>query len=183
MKVLDIVLMAADILGIKDEVEMYFEDGTEIKATEAKKLLASVHLAECSLALDYIPLHAEEQVHALSGRVEYSALQGSPVRILGVTDVKGNPIAYTVYSTYIKTTSGVVLVHYTYTPRLKAVDEECSYNIMGADNLLVYGTLSEFCLGEGLVAEAAEWERKWKDLVATVYHTSKCKRLGSRTWI
>jgi hypothetical protein len=88
-----------------------------------------------------------------------------------------------VYAKYIKTTPGVVKVHYTYTPRVKELDEECDFDLLSSDSILVYGTLSEYCLGEGLVAEAAEWDRKWKDLIATIYHTEKCKRLGSRRWI
>ena len=74
-------------------------------------------------------------------------------------------------------------VHYTYTPKVKEIDEPCEFDMLSSDSILVYGTLSEYCLGEGLVAEAAEWERKWKDLISTVYHTEKCKRFHSRRWI
>lgn len=183
MKVLDVVLRAADILGIKQGVSEFFEDGTDTMRSEAEKLLACFHLAECSLALDYIPLHAEESLYASDGRVEFSSLQGAPVRILDVKDVRGDSIAYTVYSNYIKTESGLVTIHYTYTPNFKTADEDSSFEPAFAEGLLTYGTLSEYCLGEGLVAEAAEWERKWKDLIATIYHTAKCKRLGSRRWV
>ena len=183
MKVRDIILMAADLLGIKSSVSEYLDgDGSDMEK-QTERLLSSFHLAECSLALDYVPLHMEEQVYATSGRVDYSALTNSPVRILGVTNIYGEPIAYTQYSKYLKTAPGVVLVHYTYTPRVKDSDEESDFDLLSADSVLVYGTMSEYCLAEGLVTEAAEWERKWKDLIATVYHTEKCKRLSSRRWI
>ena len=183
MTVREIVLLAAKILGIEEGVNAYFEKESNTMKRQAERLVASVHLAECSLALDYIPLHAEDEVYSISGRVEFSSLANSPVKILGVTDVYGNPIAYTLYSKYIKTTSGVVKVQYTYTPRVKGLDDECDFDLLSSDSILVYGALSEYCLGEGLVAEAAEWDRKWKDLIATIYHTEKCKRLGSRRWL
>lgn len=183
MTVREIVLLAAKILGIDEEVSAYFEGESNAMKRQAERLLSAFHLAECSLALDYVPLHAEDEVYAMSGRVDFSTLENSPVRILGVTDIYGEPIAYTVYAKYIKTTPGVVKVHYTYTPRVKELEEECDFDLLSSDSILVYGTLSEYCLGEGLVAEAAEWDRKWKDLIATIYHTEKCKRLGSRRWI
>ena len=183
MTVKEIVLLAAQILGIEEGVNAYFDNESNEMKRQAERLVAAYHLAECSLALDYVPLHAEDEVYAMSGRVEFSALENSPVRILGVTDIYGVPIAYTLYSRYIKTTPGVVKVQYTYTPRVKELDDECDFDLLCSDSILVYGLLSEYCLGEGLAAEAAEWDRKWKDLIATIYHTEKCKRLSSRRWI
>ena len=183
MTVRETVLLAAKILGVEEGVNAYFDGESNEMQTQAERLLSAFHLAECSLALDYIPLHGEDEVYAMSGRVDFSALTNSPVRILGVTDLYGEPLAYTLYSRYIKTESGYVRVHYTYTPRVKELDDACDFDLLSSDSILVYGILSEYCLGEGLVAEAAEWDRKWKDLIATIYHTEKCKRLASRRWI
>jgi hypothetical protein len=183
MTVRDTVLLAAKILGIEKEVAAYFDGESNEMETQAERLLSALHLAECSLALDYVPLHAEEELYTTAGRVDFSNLSNSPVRITAVTDIYGEPIAYTLYSKYIKTTPGVVRVQYTYTPRVKELEDECDFDLLSSDSILVYGILSEYCLGEGLVAEAAEWERKWKDLISTIYHTEKCKRLGSRRWI
>ena len=183
MTVREIVLLAAKILGIESQVSAYFDGESNEMQNQAERLVSALHLAECSLALDYVPLHAEDEVYAMSGRVDFSSLENSPVRIIGVTDVYGEAIAYTLYSQYLKTTPGVVRVHYTYTPRVKELDDECDFGALSSDGILIYGMLSEYCLGEGLVAEAAEWDRKWKDLIATIYHTGKCKRLSSRRWI
>ena len=183
MTVRETVLLAAKILGIEEGVAAYFDGESNVKKRQAERLVSSLHLAECSLALDYVPLHAEDEVYSMEGRVDFSALGNSPVRILGVTDLYGEPLAYTVYAKYLKTTPGVVKVQYTYTPREKGLDDECDFDLLSSDSILVYGMLSEYCLAEGLVAEAAEWERKWKDLIATIYHTEKCKRLTSRRWI
>ena len=183
MTVRETVLLAAKILGIEDGVNAYFEGESNEMKRQAERLQTALHLAECSLALDYVPLHAEEDLYTTAGRLNFSDLMNSPVRITAVTDIYDEPLAYTLYSKYIKTTPGLVRVRYTYTPRVKELDDECDFDLLSSDSVLVYGVLSEYCLGEGLVAEAAEWERKWKDLIATIYHTEKCKRLGSRRWI
>ncbi len=183
MTVKEIVLLAAKIIGIGEGVEAYFDGESNEMKRQAERLVASFHLAECSLALDYVPLHAEDEVYAMSGRVEFSMLTNAPVRILGVADTYGNPLAYTLYSTYVKTEAGLVKVHYTYTPKEKDIDEESDFQFGSTDSILAYGTLAEYCLGEGMTVEAAEWDRKWKDLIATMYHTAQCKRLSSRRWV
>ena len=89
MTVKEIVLLAAKIIGIGEGVEAYFDGESNEMKRQAERLIASFHLAECSLALDYVPLHAEDEVYAMSGRVEFSDLNNSPVRILGVSDSSG----------------------------------------------------------------------------------------------
>ena len=69
MTVRETVLLAAKILGIEEEVNAYFDGESNVMERQTERLVASVHLAECSLALDYIPLHAEEEVYAMSGQV------------------------------------------------------------------------------------------------------------------
>ena len=183
MKVKDVVLIAARTLGIQEGVSAYFEGTSTEMKRQAEQLLSCFHLAECALAMDYVPLHAEDEVYSVSGRVEFSKLAYSPVRILGVTDTRKNPLAYTLYSKYLKTDAGYVLVSYTYTPNFKTAEEECDFDLALGDGVLVYGTLSEYCLAEGLVEEAAAWDKKVKDSLESLYHTRKCKRLGSRQWI
>lgn len=183
MKVKDIVLLAAKILGLQEGISAYFDGSSTEMEHQAEQLLACFHVAESSLAMDYLPLRAEDEVYSTTGRVEFSKLTYSPVRILEVTDTRGNPQAYTLYSTYLKTSAGVVLISYTYTPNLKTAEEECDFDLSVASSVLVYGLLAEYCLGEGLTEEAAAWDKKRKDSMESIYHTAKCKRLSSRRWV
>ena len=77
MTVRETVLLAAKILGIDEGVNAYFDGESNEMQAQAERLLSAFHLAECSLALDYIPLHAEDEVYAMSGRVDFSALENS----------------------------------------------------------------------------------------------------------
>ena len=71
MTVREIVLLAAKILGIEEGVNAYFDHESNEMKRQAERLLSAFHLAECSLALDYVPLRAEVEVYAMSGRVDF----------------------------------------------------------------------------------------------------------------
>ena len=183
MKVKEIVIEAATLLGMKDYIYAYFEDDDYEYYQQAEQLLACLHLAESSLALDYLPLYAEDEVLSTTGKVEFSQLSNSPVRIIDVKNPGGESLAYTLYPKYLKTSAGRVLVTYSYTPSLKTGEEESDFTGVAAMHVLVYGTLEEYCLANGMLQEAAIWNKKKKDSVEYLCHTEKCKRLSSRRWV
>lgn len=183
MNVKDIVLAAAQALGIKELVSNYFENGNTEGAREAELLLSCFNLTESGLALDYLPLYAEDTLRTANGRMEFSAFTYSPVRIIGVTDSAGNPLAYTLYAKYLKTKTGTIKITYTYTPNKKAIGDESDFDLLTGEHVFVYGVLSEYCLAEGMFEEAAAWDKKFKDSIEVIFHTRKCQRLSSRRWV
>ena len=183
MIVKDILLEAADLLGMKPEVEAFFNgDGDDYEA-QALQLLTCYHVAECALALNYFPLYIEDELLTATGRLDFSSFSQSPVRIIRVTNMSGVELPYTLYPSYIKTDVGRIRVQYSYTPSIKTVEDLEDLCMGVPSHLLVYGTLSEYCLSNGLFQEAAIWDKKLKDSVDYLCHTRKCKRLGSRKWI
>ena len=60
MKVKDIVLVAARTLGIYHGVSAYFEEEDSSLEREANLLLSCFNRVECALALEYVPLYAED---------------------------------------------------------------------------------------------------------------------------
>ena len=183
MKVLDVVLEAADILGIKEGISAFYSGDSDEYEMQGMQLLTCFHLAECALALDYIPLYAEEDLLTATGRVEFSAFSNAPVRIVEVKDGGDEVIPYTLYPKYLKAEAGRVKVTYCYTPALKSAEDDSDFSMLTSPHVLVYGTLFEYCMANGLLQEAAIWDKKWKDSVEYLCHTKKCKRLGSRKWI
>ena len=121
MKVLDILLEAADMLGIKEGITDFFNGDADEYEMQGMQLLTSFHLAECALALDYIPLYAEDELLTATGRLEYSEFSHSPVRIIEVKDGADEVIPYTLYPKYLKTEAGRLKVTYAYTPSMKNV--------------------------------------------------------------
>jgi len=183
MKVKDIVLAAARSLGIYDGVEAYYAGEDMSLEREGELLLSCFNLVECGLALEYIPLYAEDELLTTINRLEFSALKNNPVRIVEVTDADGNAVSYKVYPKFLKVPAGRCKVTYTYTPNAKTIEDESDFGVLAADSLFVYGILAEFCTAEGRLEEATAWEKKYKQAIESLFKTRTCKRLQSRRWV
>ena len=183
MKVEEIVLSAAKLLGIYDGVSAYLYDDDENMEREANLLLSCFNLVESALALDYLPLHAEETLRTATGRLEFSSFNYAPIRIVKVADANGNVEPYTLYPQYLKTRAGEWVVTYTYTPNAKEMGDDSDYGFMGASHLFIYGVMAEYCLSEGRLEESTMWEKKFKEAIESIYHTKSCERLSSRRWV
>ena len=183
MKVLDILLEAADLLGIKDGIAAYYSEDSDEFEVQGKQLLTWFHLAECALALEYIPIYAEDDLLTSTGRLEFSDFTYAPVRIVEVRNGADEVIPYTLYPKYLKAEAGRLKVTYCYTPAVKTIEDDSDFAMLTSPLVLVYGTLVQYCLANGMLHEAAVWDKKWKDSVEYLNYTKKCKRLGSRKWI
>ena len=183
MKVRELVEMAARLLGILDGVVAYFDDDERTLEHESELLVNCFNMVESMVALDYLPLYAEDELRTATGQLEFSSFTYAPVRILKVTDTDGNSLPYTLTPKYIKTQTGIVKVTYAYTPNKKNIGGESDFALMGAKHLFVYGMLAEFCLAEGRFEEASAWDKKFKESIECVFHTRACQRLSSRRWV
>lgn len=183
MKVKDIILSAATRLGISDGVSAYYENGDGTCEREAELLLSCYNSVEAELALDYLPLHAEEVLRTTTGALQFSVFSHSPVRILSIKNEKGENVEYSIYPKYVKTGAGTYTITYTYTPEKKTIDEEGEFGISMPEQLLLYGVLAEYCMAEGMFEDASAWDKKYKDAIETVYKIGTCTRLQSRRWI
>ncbi len=183
MKVKDIVLSAAQTLGIEEGVAAYFEEGIETLKREGELLLACFNTVECGLALEYLPLYAEDELLTPTKRLEFSSFTYAPVRILSVADQEGNAVAYTLYPKYLNAQAGRLKVTYTYTPDKKGIDGESDFSLLVADTLFIYGVLTEYCMAEGRFEEASVWDKKYKEAIESIVRTRSCKRLNSRRWV
>ena len=183
MKVKDIVLLAATQLGIADEVQAYLDGEEENGERNAALLLTCFNVVENELALDYLPLYAEEKINTETGKIVYSDLVHSAVRIVKVTDEKGESIPYKLYAEYLQTQAGKVTVRYTYTPESKETDGESDFASPVSERLLAYGIAAEYSLSMGLLSEAAVWDKKYKESIEAIRSLQSGKRMKSRRWV
>ncbi len=182
MTVKEILLTAATELGFGEDAKAFLEEGVEDEIQKMELLLECFNLTENELALDYLPLYAEDTVSSSSGKILYSTFKKSPVHILQVQDTSGNPIKFKIFADGIKTQAGKVNVTYTYTPDKKTFEEESDYQIQASTSLMAYGVLSHYTLATGLFEESAIWEKKYKNAIEAVYRARPSERLRSRRW-
>ena len=181
MTVKEVVMLAAEELGIAAEVKEYFEDGASTWEMKAERLLACFNLVENELALDYFSLKKTELVSS-NGKINFSSLENAPVSIISVTDAENNPYEFALFANYIQTVAGAVNVTYSYTPNKKTIGENSDFSGEVSARLMSYGIAAEYSLGIGAFEEAALWDKKYKDAISVLYKRSKGGRMPSRRW-
>lgn len=181
MTVREIVDLAAEELGILEDVREYFDDGVSAGKAKAERLLTCYNLVENELALDYFTLEKSEIVMS-NGQVKFSQLENAPVKIISVTDAENNPYEFALYADYLQTVKGAVRITYAYTPNKKTIDDDCDFTKEVSSRLMSYGIAAEYALAVGSFEEAALWDKKYKDAIAVLYKKRKSSRIQSRRW-
>lgn len=182
MTVQEVLLEAAQRLGIEAEVQGYF-NGTSSDGKTAELLLNCFNIVENELALDYLPLYAEDEVESELGQIYFSKLSKSAVRILSVTDEWENRVKFKLFPKYMLTQPGKVLVRYTFTPEKKEMDDDSDFILQASSRLLALGIAAEYCIATGLYEEAEIWDKKYKNAIAATYENKRCERIVSRRWV
>ena len=179
------VRATAQTLGIAERIEPYLT-GDEIGGEGERIVLLLVkcfNRVENELALDYLPLLAEDEVISSTGAVAYKDLSYPAVRVLCVEDEKGDSAQYTLFPDRLETQMGKVKIIYSYTPEEKGVEGESDYQTAVSERLFVYGMAAEYLLAEGELQAASVWDKKYKEAIAAAYRIRPVKRLRSRRWV
>lgn len=183
MKVKDIMMKAAFLLGNADDLKNYLDGiGTNGKK-QAELLLQCFNLVENELALDYIPLVKEEKFTLENGKLPYSAFSSSVVRILRVEDENGENVPFRLFAAYMEADKKTVIVRYAYTPEEKTIDGESAYLAGVSERLIAFGMAAEYCTALGMYAEAAIWDKKYKEGIEAARTVGTKQKLPSRRWV
>ena len=183
MKVKDIVLTAAGLLGIAQEVRGYIDGEGNGGKANTESLLQAFNLIEGELALDYLPLLAEEIVAVEDGSVAYKKLSKTLARIIAVRDESGKDVRFTLLPTQLRVDEKRVKVEYAYLPESKDLDGETDYESRASVGLIAYGVAAAYCAARGLYAEAEFWDKKYKACLARICGKSRGGRIRGRTWV
>ena len=182
MTVKEAIEETAELLGL-GAVKTYLQGGEDEEGEKAAKaLIRCFNVVENELALDYLPLCAEDTLASPTGRVLFSQLTYPAVRVISVKDESGNRVKFRLFPDCIKTQPGRIQVAYTYTPKEKTVKDSSDFVLQTSKRLFSYGMASEYCLAAGLYEEAEIWDKKYKDAVEAAYRVSPSKVLKSRRW-
>ena len=183
MKVHDIILSAASLIGCYEQVKDYIDEEGDDGATVTELLLRCFNFVENELALDYLPLVAEEEKVTNAGKLVYSGLKNSIVRIINVMDEAGNSIAYQVFPDYLMTQEGKVRIVYSYTPTPKTIGDESDFTLYVSTRMYEYGILAEYFAAVGRFEEARVWDEKYKDAIEAAYRAQSGGKMPARRWV
>ena len=179
MKVREVLEFAAELLGLGDGNGGGFDCASPL----GEKLLEKFLAVENEVALDYLPLVAEDEIVSETGVVFFSELTKKATRILKISGESGENVPFAIYPQYVKTQPSKMVVRYAYTPSEKGIDDEVEAQACVSVRLLAYGVASEYCLGEGLYSEASVWEGKYKKALLAAYKITPNRVVSSRRWV
>ncbi len=179
----DLILSAARLVGCETDLTYFLEDEDEEYAETATLFLDCFNRVENELALDYLPLVAEEELNTTTGKIVFSNLKHAVVRMIRVTDESGASLPYEVFSEYLTTRKGKVKVVYSYTPEPKSWNSESELSLYVSPRLFVYGVAAEYCMATGRYEETKVWDEKYKAAVEAAYRLHSGGKMPSRRWV
>lgn len=186
MKVKSVLSLAAANLGREDLVAAVNDCAGE-PFGEVASLLRCYNLIENEVALDYFPLKREEKVCAGGSVVPYSRFDYAPVTILSVADENGCPILFETRPARILLPDSCskerVIVTYHYSPKEKEFNDRSEFGGKISSRLLSFGVACEFCLSNGQYAEAATWEKKYREALRAANVSRRRLTVRSRRWV
>lgn len=187
MEVKCVLSLAAANLGREDLVAAVNDCAGE-PFGEVASLLRCYNLVENEVALDYFPLKREERVCVRGGVVPFSRLSLSPVQIISVKDELNTPLSFELRPARILIPDAPggekrVNVLYTYSPKAKRFRERSEFGGKISARLLSYGVACEFCLTNGQFAEAAVWEKRFRDALRAANVLRRPLSVRSRRWV
>lgn len=182
MTVQEIIILASRYLRVDEEVEGYLSSAKPEGQIITETLLKYFNIVENELALDYLPLIAEDVVSTTTGQVDFSKLSKSAVRILSVKDKDGNSLKYDLFTQYLVAQSGELTIRYTYTPTPKGLYEEAEYKLYASCRMIAYGIVTQYYYVNGMFDEGEIWNKKYREAIAAVYRANPAGVIASRRW-
>ena len=184
ISVRETVLETAQVLGLSEWVESYLNgDVSEIGEKDTQILVDCFNRVQNELALDYLPLTAEDELITATGMIPYAALTNPVIRIIGVEDEEGEAVKFKLFPDYMETHKGRVKVVYAYSPLEQDIDGVCAYKMAVSKRLFVYGMAAEYSLIVGENEKASVWDKKYREAVNAAYKLRPVKKLRSRRWV
>ena len=191
MLIKDVLITAAESIGrtdltsaIESAYSAAVSSGTS-PSGEAAALLRCYRLVENEVALDHLPLRAQDTLLPVDGYVQFSDFSHSPVDVIEVRDAQGSKTEFEVLASrlYVGTGSGSVTIEYTYVPEQPKISDETAFSDKVSARLLAFGVANEYLLTAGRYAEAAVWEKKYRDALAAAGLSRRKLCVRARRWV
>ena len=191
MLIRDVLILAAESLGRTDlasAVNTAYSAAVSAGTAptgEAAVLLRCYRLVENEVALDHLPLRAEETLTPEDGSLEFSAFSRSPVDVTEVRDARGCKVAYELFPARLKLErhAGAVTVRYSYSPEEPTIDGDTAFSDKVSARLLAFGVAKEYLLSAGRYAEATVWESKFREALQMAGLSRRKLCVRARRWV
>ena len=187
MKLKDVVKLSAIYLGREGVVNYLDSNGVGTYSgdviSDVDTLTRCANMVVSELACSYIPLKSKEVVVSEDGKVSFTDLTETALKIIGVYDENGEEVPYEIFPEYIKTDKSTVKVEYEYLPSNYGLTDNLGYTERQVPSrILAYGVTAEFCLTERSFEESVLWRKRYTDAVSQLT-TLKSGKIRQRRFV
>ena len=182
ISVKEVMKTAAELIGADGLAKSVEEGGSS--SEELSLLLKCFNLVENEVALDYFPLKKQERFTPSAGKISYTKFAEAPVRILKLTGSSGNSLAFELFFDRIdcKGYSREVEITYAFAPRVKALTDNSDFAGKISVRLLAFGVAAEYLLATNRYAEAAAFEKKYREALLAAANERRKLSIRARRW-
>ncbi len=185
MKVKEVIISSLNLLG-RNSLAARFKNGGEMSAEESdtlETLLYCFNAVEDEVARKYIPLTYKETLRATDCIFYYEAFAKTPLSIKSVTS-DGVEVGYELFPRYILTKAQNVTIEYEYSPSKKKIDGNSDFGAEAGEYLLATGMAAEYCLINGEIEAAEQWEQKYRSKIDRAQSALPCGGfIAPRRWV
>ncbi len=187
MKIKELIKLTAETVG-EDEIARYINgeaiSGISYAKQNVELLLRCYNLIVDELACEYLPLKREESVDAVNGKIYFSSLSLTPIRILNVYNQKGEKVPYKLVNDYIKVDEKKVTVEYCHKLNFLNEEDNCPYSngIIGPYTL-AFGMASQYCLEKGRLNDSEIFQQKYLSSIRSRVAKRGNLKMPVRRWI
>jgi len=187
MTIKDILKNTALIIG-RSNISEYLTSGNATQAgadavETVKTLTALANLVINELSCTYIPMVKVENIAVNDGKIYYTDLSETVLRIKDVYSVYGKAVPFKETASYIAVDLNAVEIEYEYAPKTFSIDEEIGYSEKDVPSrVLSYGVAAELAISEGRFDEAVTFHKRYVDGVSEVV-LPKNVRVKKRSFI
>lgn len=168
MTVKDIIKKTAVFLG-RERVLAFLETGettdTDVYAC-INTLTRCANIVINELACTYISMKKKETVQTDNGRLYFSALSETVLKIESVK-YGTEETSYKICDEYIDTLFPTVTIEYSYIPSNYGIDDVTGYSERDIPSrVIAYGVAAEYCLTERAFDESVMWHKRYSDSIS-----------------
>lgn len=172
----DVIAETAKLLGLKE--------GEEMTDEQEEKLLLGLKIVVDELARSYFPLTRRETLEPVSGKIAYSKFEKTPTAIVKV-ELGGKTLPFArLYDGIEVKADKPVAVTYGFLPSTPTASGETEWQDASVPmRIICFGTATEYCLMYGLEADAAMWDKRYRDALEDItLLAASGRRIPARRW-
>ena len=173
MTVKDVIKITATLLGREKVLEYLSSENPD--SFDAQTLCQVDVMTRClnivinELACTYVPMTIRETVETKQGKVYFSDLKETLLKIRSITGENGKQLTYKLSAEYIVVDSARVDIEYDFVPCNYGITDVIGYKESQIPvRILAYGTCAEFCLTERAFDDAVVFHKKYMDGIAEI---------------